>query len=781
MSKHFLCFTLFVSGLIVETLKFFKSIIFFIFSTIRSIFHPKKYLDKRTPLPSVEEQRIGFYDSSGVYYPDGLKWKFNTGIKIGVSPVVINQLVYVINGQGTLYVVNTRRRKAKWIFQIPKEGAGSKNALFCPSPPTIVDDVAYISNDNQLYAIDLKTGMAKWTFATPGAVESSPVVADGVVYVASNFTEIHWPNTKHPCTPIKNVHGYLQAVDIATKQVIWQFEQPNGVSSLAVADGTVYIFGLGSFWALDSASSAVRWKFNKHNLSLLTPVVVNGIVYVSCPSYYCSANSSVFALHSANGQVVWEFQTDSYISTTPVVTDNMVYIGTRDGYFLALNKRTGQLQWTFYRGDWSINSPSIAEEIVYFGSEDGNLYALSSTTGQQLWKFTAMGVVSSSPALAAGVVYFGSEDGYLYAIDTKTALINQIVSAASIQVEPVPAPPISSDGAMYRANTQQTGVYITKGVHQVGELKWKLSLDRGFSSPPIVANGIVYVGGGFNLYAIDAEVGKQLWEFKTTSILSSSPAVADGRVYIGSNSLSALSAMTGQEQWSLKLNTSSPTVVNGTIYVYGTNKEGQPNLYALSCQNGQLKWRIKASRGGGCPLIDDGIVLVRNYHVDALSLETGEVAWQFKTQEPDDQLLAICEGTVYITNRQKNFYATDIHTGEVKWSFSPEKSWLVSAPAIFDGTVYIIAENTCTIYALSRLTGEEKWQFITDSKVQIPAAITDGIVYFGTNSGNVYAVDSQTGRQLWKFKIETPLCYELAIAAGVIYITGYDGKLYALS
>lgn len=781
MSQYFLCLALFISGLIVETLKLFKFIIIFPFSRISVIFTHIKKLDQRNHRPSLEEQRMGLYDGSGVHHPDGLKWKFNTKSRIRVSPVVINQVVYVINDQGTFYAVNSRNGKAKWTFQIPKEGEGSENAFLRPSPPTIVDDVAYISNDNQLYAIDLKTGIAKWTFATPGVVESSPVVADGVVYVASNFTEIHGSNTELPCTPILNVQGYLQAVDIATKQVIWQFEQPNGVSSLAVADGTVYIFAFGSFWSLDSASSAVQWQFNKHNLSFLAPVVVNGIVYVSCPSYYSSTKSSVFALHSASRQIVWEFQTSGYICTSPLVTDDMVYIGTREGYLLALNKETGQLQWTFYRGDWNINYPSMAEGIVYFGSEDGNLYALFSTTGQQLWKFTAMGGVSSSPAIAAEVVYFGSEDGYLYAIDTTTALINQILSDASIQGEPLADPPISSDGAMYRANPQQTGVYITRGVHQVVGLKWKFSLDRHLSSPPIAANGIVYVGCSYsNLYAIDAEVGKQVWQFDKTTYSCS--AVADGMVYIGGDSLYALSAMTGQEQWSIKLSSAEfPAVVNGTIYVYSRNKDRSHKLSALSCRNGLLKWQAQVSLSSGCPLIDDEIVLVHNYHyVNALSLATGEVAWQFKTQQYDDRLSAISDGTVYLVG-QKNFYAADIRTGEVKWNFSPEKGSLRHDLAIFDGTVYTISQNTHTLYALSCTTGEEKWQFTTDTNIQTPPTIADGIVYLGTFSGNVYAVDALTGQQLWKFAIGTALCSELAIAEGVIYTTGSDGKLYALS
>ncbi|MGH2479399.1 MAG: PQQ-binding-like beta-propeller repeat protein [Ktedonobacteraceae bacterium] len=41
------------------------------------------------------------------------------------------------------------------------------------------------SLDYSLYAFDAKSGAQKWSFPTRGKIYSSPIVADGMIYVGS--------------------------------------------------------------------------------------------------------------------------------------------------------------------------------------------------------------------------------------------------------------------------------------------------------------------------------------------------------------------------------------------------------------------------------------------------------------------------------------------------------------------------------------------------------------------------------------------------------------------
>ena len=51
---------------------------------------------------------------------------------------------------------------------------------------------------------------------------------------------------------------------------------------------------------------------------------------------------------------------------------------------------------------------------------------------------------------------------------------------------------------------------------------------------PLVADGIMYVTGPNQVYALDAATGKKLWEYEAGAALSASTAISDGKVVIAS-------------------------------------------------------------------------------------------------------------------------------------------------------------------------------------------------------------------------------------------------------
>jgi outer membrane protein assembly factor BamB len=54
------------------------------------------------------------------------------------------------------------------------------------SSPAVANGVVYVgSNDKNVYALNASTGAKLWSYTTGGAVSSSPAVANGVVYVGS--------------------------------------------------------------------------------------------------------------------------------------------------------------------------------------------------------------------------------------------------------------------------------------------------------------------------------------------------------------------------------------------------------------------------------------------------------------------------------------------------------------------------------------------------------------------------------------------------------------------
>jgi len=77
-----------------------------------------------------------------------------------------------------IYPANVSHLRKAWTYT-------TGNAI--ESSPVVAGGIIYIgSKDHNLYAFAARTGKKLWSYATGGGIISSPVVADGVVYIGSN-------------------------------------------------------------------------------------------------------------------------------------------------------------------------------------------------------------------------------------------------------------------------------------------------------------------------------------------------------------------------------------------------------------------------------------------------------------------------------------------------------------------------------------------------------------------------------------------------------------------
>jgi len=283
-----------------------------------------------------------------------------------------------------------------------------------------------------------------WSYATSGAIESSPAVANGIVYVGSN-------------------DGKLYAFDASCHsacQPLWSYPTGDRISSSpAIANRLVYIGSEdGNFYAFDAScrsSCQPLWSYPTGSSMNSSPAVANGVIYVSSDKLYAFDASCRHAC-----QPLW-YATGHYISSpsSPAVANGVIYVGSWDDhklYAFDTNCHSDcQPLWSYPAG-WSISSsPTVANGIVYVGSEDSRVYAFDASCRSgclPLWSYpTGLGIYSS-PAVANGVVYVGSEDHKLYAFDTSC--------------------------------------------HRACQPLWSYTTGSNINSSPAVANGVVYVGSG---------------------------------------------------------------------------------------------------------------------------------------------------------------------------------------------------------------------------------------------------------------------------------------------
>ena len=238
----------------------------------------------------------------------------------------------------------------------------------------------------------------KWRYTTNLWVVSSPVVADGVLYVGSGDFNVY-------------------ALDARNGVKLWNY--PTGdfvVASPAVANRVVYVGSEDSnFYALKTSNGEKLWSYATGQVSS-PAVVANGVVYVG-------AGGGAFALDAATGSLIWNYPTGVSPDYLSNVVAGVIYVGSYNGDIYALDASSGALLWSTYVPVAILAPPTVANGILFVGGQNinQNMYALDASTGATLWSsHRCQETMQVTPAVANGVVYVGCDDGYVYALNPLT-------------------------------------------------------------------------------------------------------------------------------------------------------------------------------------------------------------------------------------------------------------------------------------------------------------------------------------------------------------------------
>jgi outer membrane protein assembly factor BamB len=356
------------------------------------------------------------------------------------------------------------------IEKIGKCQASSKSEI--TAPLSQVDDWPMFHHDLNHSGYSTSTAPDKnkilWKYTAGDKIESSPVVADGKVYVIS-------------------YDSYLYCMDAYTGDFIWNYYVGDFVSSTpAVANGKVYSGGRLGLYCLDADTGDRIWNYlTSGRISWSSPAVANGKVYFGSEDY------NLYCLDADDGAVIWTYTTEDWIRSSPAVCDGKIYFGSADYYLYCLDADNGEFIWSYNSDGLISSSPSIADGKVYFGSSDYKLYCLDADTGNFIWNFLTSSPVFSSPAIAEGKVYVGSHDYKLYCLDADDGAEiwnyntgNWVVSSPAV-----------CDGKVY-VGSNTDNVYCLDADN--GSWIWVFSTANIVISSPAVCKGNVYVGSNDN-------------------------------------------------------------------------------------------------------------------------------------------------------------------------------------------------------------------------------------------------------------------------------------------
>ncbi len=435
------------------------------------------------------------------------------------------------------------------------------------SSPVIADGVLYIgSADGEVYALDPAMGETKWHFQTGESLSSAS--SGGQIITVPKGT-----------SAIDQMVAGMKAAEKQKEQGIKRVDM-----TPVVENGTVFVgSGDRSFYAIDAATGKKKWSYdmgyamaNNNNTSFPVPPAV-----VGDGTIYFSTADGLHAIDALTGKRKWLFETwqANYFDTKhaaqgPVLGDGLIYLtlwvytdpNTQKSILYAIDPESGKPKWMTNVGGWDVTAPATSKGLAFFAVEDPGptptsfsgretLYAINAADGQIKWKVNT-GRKYRTQLLIAGDAIYLSTDTNLLALQLETG--HQIWSFSADEISG-----IRTDNERLYVATHKGSIMRPKDtLHALalstGQEKWS----QDFSGSAVVAaiqDGVVYAGQG-HLHAIDSATGKELWSFKGTG-RESARLISGGRIFL-----------------------TSPTV----DYI-GTKRVDQGYLYALDAKTGKLK------------------------------------------------------------------------------------------------------------------------------------------------------------------------------------------------
>ena len=468
----------------------------------------------------------------------------------------------------------------------------------------------------QINKENVKSLQLKWVYQLrrQGIFESSPIVADGMMYV-----------TEPPTT--------VTALDVRTGRPIWRWtaDLPKNLLTIglfptnrgvAILGDTVYVATIDAHLvALDAKTGAVRWNVevgsNKQAVAITqAPLAINGKIVVGMGGGEGGLRGYIDAYDAKDGKRLWRLYTipttgepgvetwagDSYKYGGATTWNtgaydpelNTLYWGTgnpapdwngdaRTGdnlyscSLLAIDADTGKMKWYFQftpheTHDWDASEPPILFDAVLSGKKrkivaqanrNAFYYVLDRETGEflagapyakQTW---AKGLDAKGRPIELSNIDPSTQGTLIY--PSITGSINWTSSSYSPRT-----------GLVY-VDTREQGAYYFKGHPEMDPYN---PLDIGGGGGQRLVNGDAAYSA---VRALESTTGKVKWQFKMVGdSWTGTLATAGGLVFCADSqgNFLALDDATGKPAWNIQLGNSlraNPITyaVDGKQYVEG--------------------------------------------------------------------------------------------------------------------------------------------------------------------------------------------------------------------
>jgi serine/threonine-protein kinase len=236
-----------------------------------------------------------------------------------------------------------------------------------------------------------------WNTATKDAIDGSPIISEGVIYVGSR-------------------DHHLYALDTRARRELWRYRADGPLRSTPSLHGDTVFIGddNGMFHAVQSAGGQGRWRIPLYGKCFASPAVGDGLIVVATQA------GRVVALAPTSGQIVWEHQDGTAFYASPAIQGNLVLLVNGSGLVKGLEITTGKLLWAFQTSGPVRATPASDDGLLLVAGLDGSLTLLDARSGERLWQRSLGPAISASPVLTGEAVFAAGQDGALFALSRDT-------------------------------------------------------------------------------------------------------------------------------------------------------------------------------------------------------------------------------------------------------------------------------------------------------------------------------------------------------------------------
>jgi PQQ-dependent dehydrogenase (methanol/ethanol family) len=468
-----------------------------------------------------------------------------------------------------------------------------------------------------------------------------------------------------------------------------------------------------------------------------TPIVAGGKMYVT------TAYDHVLAVNAKTGDQLWTYQqklNKTIFCCGPVnrgvaIADGTLFLGTLDGKLVALDQATGNVKWSVQVGDnnagYSLTmAPLVYKDVVIVGGAGGEYGVRGSVTayhrsdGSQAWRWYSVG-----PENWAGNWSKTTPDG----VD-----LHRDIAAEKAAWPKYKDAWKTGGGATWMTpavDPEMDAVFVT----------------TGNPSPDLL--GAVRPGDDVCtdcLVALNASTGKEIWHYQEIphdvwDLDAVSPIVLFDTVDASGKTVAA-AGEAGKTGWFYVLNRHTGKLIRKSKpFVPQENMFAQPTaagVRMLPGANGGAEWSPSSFDPGLHFAFVNGLHQPMLYSTKPQELESGAL-W----------LGSAFQGIA--TEKQYGlFSAIDVNTGEIAWQHKTDQP-LIGGSLSTAGGLTFVGEGNGYFDAFDSKSGALVWRFQTGAGVNAaPIAYElDGTEYVAVAAGGSFQLNYPYGDTVYVFKL----------------------------